>query len=73
MNRRYLHCDIRLQLAVVDSLKKWNKHSTVHYDTKFLKLLLVDTFGTKALKQSKLDTLDAAKMRFVRGLSLFCS
>lgn len=67
-DRQYLHCNIRLRLPIIDTLKRWNKkHATVHHDNKFVKLLLVDVFGAKSLKLSSLSSLDPNKIRFIRG------
>lgn len=72
-NRQYVHGDICLQSAVVDNLKKWNrKHSTVHHDVKFIKVLLIDVFTTERLSQSTIDNLDLDKMRFIRGMYQCC-
>lgn len=67
-NRYYLHSNIELELAVVDTLKKWNKkHETIYHDDKFVRLLLVNIFKSKLLAMSSLNTLDRCKIRFIRG------
>lgn len=68
-DRRYLHCNIVLQLAVIDNLKKWNlKNPTLDHDDKFVKFLSIRVFTSKVLKQSTLRDLDEEKIRFVRGV-----
>lgn len=67
-NRHYTHCDIELTRVTVDTLNKWNRSKpSIVQDTKFLKLLLVDIFKTKLLKESNLTNLDDQKIRFIRG------
>lgn len=67
--RHYVHANITLRLVTVDTLKNWNKHnSSVVHDTKFIKWLLIEIFGSKILRAETLNTLDAEKLRFIRGL-----
>lgn len=67
-NREYVHGDIKLRLPVIDKLKKWNKlHSDIHYDIRFLRLILVDIFTTDVLAKSSIANLDREKVRFIRG------
>lgn len=68
-NREYVHADIKIRLPVIDKLKKWNKlNSDIHYDMKFVRLILVDIFTTDVLAKSTLANLDREKIRFIRGL-----
>lgn len=70
-NRHYTHCDIELTRVAVDTLNKWNRNKPgIVQDTKFLKLLLVDIFKTKLLRESNLTFLDDQKIRFARGMFL---
>lgn len=68
-NRHYTHCGIKLKLIVVDALKRWNiRNPVIGYDVKFVRMLLLDIFGTKLLKNSTtINALDAEKIRFIRG------
>lgn len=69
-NRHYTHDGIKLKLITVDTLKKWNaKSPTIDHDKKFVRLLLLDIFGTKLLKAptTRIATLHAGKIRFIRG------
>lgn len=71
-NRNYVHPNIELDLAVVDTLKRWNKkHTTIKHDEKFIKLLLVHIFTSQLLAVSSLNRLEPRKIRFIRGLSYF--
>lgn len=69
-NRHYTHDGIKLKLITVDTLKKWNaKSPTIQHDKKFVRLLLLDIFGTKLLKAptTTIRTLQTGKIRFIRG------
>lgn len=58
-----------MRLVTVDTLKNWNKNSpTVIHDTKFIKWLLIEIFGAKIVRVATLGTLDAEKIRFIRGV-----
>lgn len=69
MNKRhYTHCNIQLRVETVDALKIWNAEKpTIRQDKKFLRLLVLDIFGTKLLMSSSMGRLDARKIRFARG------
>lgn len=45
----------------------WNKTNTIGEDEKFVRMLLLDLFGVKHLRESSLKTLSTEKIRFVQG------
>lgn len=68
--RHYTHCNITLRVETVDSLKKWNvdeRKATILGDRQFLRLLLLNIFGTKLLVRSSMKNLCEDKNRFGRG------
>lgn len=81
-NRNYqlANGDVILMSGTVNTLKDWNtKYPTVLYDTKFLKRLALDVFGSECLARSSVfgmqarnsilqhETLDSTKLNFIRG------
>lgn len=68
-NRDYTHVGVQLRRPVVDKLHQWNenKKSSVQYDVKFIKLLLIDVFTSAVLVKSSINSLDQEKVKFVRG------
>lgn len=48
----------------------WNRTNKIGDDEKFVRMLLLDLFGVKHLRESSLKTLSTEKIRFVRGTFL---
>lgn len=71
-DRYYTHCDVRMRVETVDTLKKWNIHrTTLDDDKRFLRLLLLEIFTSHVLNESSaesLEALDTAKIRLARVL-----
>lgn len=67
-DRHYVHSNILLKVVSVDALKKWNaEKNMLQHDKRFIRMMLLDVFGTKLLKSSSLAELDANKIRFIQG------